>query len=247
MPGGPSATTSRHWRSTGRSATATAKASPWATWGAPTDNWEIPSGDQLPRAGAGDHREIGDRRSEGNVLGNLGSCLPATGGRPAGHQLLRAGAGDPREIGDRHGEGTVLGNLGSAYLATGGRPAGRRLLRAGAGDRGRSATWTTWQRRASTWPCSTIGKASQPRLCPWPAKRLPFKSSGRTAIAQPAQQLVAQLESKDEPSEATLPTSASPTTARSATAAARVYALVSLGTASRALGESPSGLSTTAN
>jgi tetratricopeptide (TPR) repeat protein len=65
-------------------------------------------------------REIGDRRGEGNALGNLGNLPTPTWARPAApsssmnKQLLI-----DREIGDRRGEGNALGNLGLAYADLG--------------------------------------------------------------------------------------------------------------------------------
>ena len=66
-------------------------------------------------------REIGDRRGEGNALGNLGlACADLGEPRKAigfyGQQLAIV-----REIGDRRGEGASLGNLGLAHAAVGER------------------------------------------------------------------------------------------------------------------------------
>ena len=63
--------------------------------------------------------EIGDRRGEGNALGNLGNAYEALGDarRAIGYheECLKL----HREIGDRRGEGQSLGNLGNAYADLG--------------------------------------------------------------------------------------------------------------------------------
>jgi tetratricopeptide (TPR) repeat protein len=75
-------------------------------------------------------REIGDRRGEGNALGNLGIAYADLGetGRAIEyyeHRLLIA-----REVGDRGGEGQALGNLGNAYADLGETRRGIKFLRA---------------------------------------------------------------------------------------------------------------------
>ncbi len=124
-PGGPSATTSRRWRSTGRSATATARAPPWATWGTPIAQL----GDVRRAIGYYEqalaiHREIGDRRGEGNDLGNLGGAYLQLGDARRAIGYYEQALAIRREIGDRRGEGNDLGNLGNAYrqLGTPGGP-----------------------------------------------------------------------------------------------------------------------------
>lgn len=60
-------------------------------------------------------REIGDRRGEGNALGNLGLAYADLGETHRAIQLYEQRLTIAREIGDRRGEGNALGNLGVAY------------------------------------------------------------------------------------------------------------------------------------
>ena len=77
------------------------------------------AGHRLYEQSLGIDREIGDRRGEGNDLGNLGSAYAALG------QAERAiGFYEQRLVivarsGDRQGEGADLGNLGLAYASLG--------------------------------------------------------------------------------------------------------------------------------
>jgi tetratricopeptide (TPR) repeat protein len=64
-------------------------------------------------------REIGDRRGEGNVLGNLGIAYAALGETRRAIAYYDQSLATMREIGDRQGQGKVLGNLGTAYAALG--------------------------------------------------------------------------------------------------------------------------------
>ena len=58
------------------------------------------------------HREIGDRRAEGNDLGNLGNAYFAFGEIQRAIQFHEQALHIDREIGDRRGESIDLGNLG---------------------------------------------------------------------------------------------------------------------------------------
>ena len=64
-------------------------------------------------------REIGDRRGEGNHLGNLGLTYSDLGQVEKAIEYHGAALVISREIGDRRGEGADLGNLGIAYSAHG--------------------------------------------------------------------------------------------------------------------------------
>ena len=90
----PSSTTSRRWSSPVRSATAAAKGTTWATWAMPiADLGQVDQAIEHYQQALVIAREIGDRRGEGNRLGNLGIayCRPGPGG--PGHRALPAGAG----------------------------------------------------------------------------------------------------------------------------------------------------------
>jgi tetratricopeptide (TPR) repeat protein len=66
------------------------------------------------------HREIGDRRGEGNDLGNLGNAYAALGDARKAIEFYEQALAIAREIGDRRNEGNAwLGNLGLAYAALG--------------------------------------------------------------------------------------------------------------------------------
>jgi len=65
------------------------------------------------------HREIGDRRGEGAVLGNLGSAYADLGETRRAIEYHEKALAIDREIGDRRGEGQDLGNLGNAYADLG--------------------------------------------------------------------------------------------------------------------------------
>ncbi len=103
----------------------------WATWGWPTPTL----GDarkaieyyeqQLTIA-----REIGDRRGEGNALGNLGNAYADLGDSRKAIEYYEQHLTIAREIGDRRGEGADLGNLGAGLRRPGRRPQGHRVLRA---------------------------------------------------------------------------------------------------------------------
>jgi tetratricopeptide (TPR) repeat protein len=64
-------------------------------------------------------REAGDRRGEGNALGNLGTAYADLGNAGRAVEYYKQYLELAREIGDRRGEGNALGNLGSAYLNLG--------------------------------------------------------------------------------------------------------------------------------
>ena len=73
-------------------------------------------------------REIGDRRAEGNVLGNLASLRCQTGSPERGRELLEKALAIHREVGDRRGEGVSLGNLGILHYQAGSPEKARELL-----------------------------------------------------------------------------------------------------------------------
>ena len=56
-------------------------------------------------------REIGDRRGEGNALGNLGNAYTDLGDAKKAIEFYEKHLVIAREIGDRRGEGTALFNL----------------------------------------------------------------------------------------------------------------------------------------
>ena len=60
-------------------------------------------------------REIGDRRGEGAVLGNLGVAYSDLGESRKAIGFYEQRLVIARELGDRRGEGNALGNLGNAY------------------------------------------------------------------------------------------------------------------------------------
>ncbi len=64
-------------------------------------------------------REIGDRRGEGNALGNLGNAYDSLGQYQLAIDYHQQRLTIAREIGDRRGEGNALGNLGIAYQSLG--------------------------------------------------------------------------------------------------------------------------------
>ncbi|MDF5733164.1 MAG: tetratricopeptide repeat protein, partial [Rhizonema sp. PD38] len=67
-------------------------------------------------------REIKDRQSQGNALGNLGNAYDSLGDYPKAieyHQQVLAIA---QEIKDRQGQGTALNNLGLAFYKQGNFP-----------------------------------------------------------------------------------------------------------------------------
>jgi tetratricopeptide (TPR) repeat protein len=64
-------------------------------------------------------REIGDKRNEGNHLGNLGNAYAALGDARQAIEFYEQALVIAREIGDKRGEGADLGNLGNAYYSLG--------------------------------------------------------------------------------------------------------------------------------
>ena len=64
-------------------------------------------------------RAIGDRRGEGNALGNLGIAYAALGETRKAIDYYEQRLVIARAIGDRRGEGNALGNLGIAYADLG--------------------------------------------------------------------------------------------------------------------------------
>ena len=74
-------------------------------------------------------REIGDRRGEGNALGNLGLAYAALGDARKAIEFYEQALVIDREIGDRRGEGNALGNLGNALYGLGDKEKGIELVR----------------------------------------------------------------------------------------------------------------------
>jgi len=66
--------------------------------------------------------EIGDRRGEGQVYGNLGNAYDSLGDYPKAIEYHGQHLKIAVEIGDRLGEGQVYGNLGAVYLNQGNYP-----------------------------------------------------------------------------------------------------------------------------
>jgi len=67
-------------------------------------------------------RQMGDRRGEGNALGNLGNAYHRLGDHPKAMGYHEQALTISRQIGDRQGEGATLGNLGLAYHRLGDYP-----------------------------------------------------------------------------------------------------------------------------
>ncbi|HEX4612714.1 MAG TPA: tetratricopeptide repeat protein [Urbifossiella sp.] len=63
-------------------------------------------------------RALGDRRGEGDALGNLGSAHSALGHAQTAITFFEQCLAIAREIGNRRGEGNTLGNLGNAHMKT---------------------------------------------------------------------------------------------------------------------------------
>ncbi len=62
---------------------------------------------------------VGDRRGEGNAVGNLGNAYFALGDARKAIEQHEQALAIAREIGDRRGEGNAVGNLGLAYADLG--------------------------------------------------------------------------------------------------------------------------------
>ena len=69
--------------------------------------------------GARDPREVGNRRTEGVVLGNLGGLLQKEGQMEEALRHYQEALAISREVGDRRSEGLVLGNLGALHARQG--------------------------------------------------------------------------------------------------------------------------------
>ena len=98
-PAPPSTSTSRRSPSPARSATGAARETTSAISAAPTPTLgDTRTAIDFYEQALAIAREIGDRRGEGNHLGNLGSAHADSRRHPHGHRLLRAGAGHrPRD------------------------------------------------------------------------------------------------------------------------------------------------------
>ena len=110
------------------------------TW-APGDclraTWGISAGDRVSREATGHARDIGDRRGEGNALGNLG-LLQEPGETRRAIEYFEQHLTIAREIGDRRGEGNALWNSALALNSLGDRSAPyerKRRLKISEGDR----------------------------------------------------------------------------------------------------------------
>jgi tetratricopeptide (TPR) repeat protein len=75
-------------------------------------------------------REIGDRRGEGNALGNLGNAYADFGDARKAIEFYEQQLIIVREIGDRRGEGNALANLGMAYKNLGEKEKARKVWQA---------------------------------------------------------------------------------------------------------------------
>ena len=119
-PAAPSSSTSRRWPLPARSATGAAKGQPWATWAlAYADLGDARRAIEFYEQALAIAREIGDRRGEGNALGNLGIAYADLGETRRAIEFYEQRLAIAREIGDRRGEGNALGNLGIAYADLG--------------------------------------------------------------------------------------------------------------------------------
>ena len=141
----------------------------WATCSASRAGWKRHAG-HLDAALA-IHREAGNRRAEGSVLGNLGLLHHEQGRIEQARAHYEAALAIHREMGDRRFEGIVLGNLGNLHGDQG-------QVERGAGDttRPRSpspARWVTAAWRASssaTWVACTMSRAGPRRPALLPAR-----------------------------------------------------------------------------
>ncbi len=61
------------------------------------------------------HREIGDRREEGRVLGHIGTAYGNVEQDQEALESYEQALAITREIGNRFGEGSALGNIGNMY------------------------------------------------------------------------------------------------------------------------------------
>jgi len=64
-------------------------------------------------------QRLGNRKAEGNHLGNLGNAYLSLGEVERAIEFYQQALVIARQIGDRRGEGNSLGNLGNAYLSLG--------------------------------------------------------------------------------------------------------------------------------
>ena len=113
-----------------KSATGAAKGRPSATWGtAYADLGETRKAIEFYEKQLIIVREIGDRRGEGNALGNLGSAYADLGETRKAIEFYEKQLIIGREIGDRGGEGAALGNLGNALYKSGQKKKGIALVK----------------------------------------------------------------------------------------------------------------------
>ena len=118
--GRPSTCTPRRWLSPATSATARPRASRWATWGtAIASLGDYRQAIDLHTQALAIARDIGDRQSEGDALGNLGNCHVDLGDYRQAIDLHTQALAIARDIGDRQREGVALGNLGYCHLDLG--------------------------------------------------------------------------------------------------------------------------------
>ncbi len=164
-----------------RSATAGARGPTSATWAAPTPPWARPSGPSASTSRDWRLREIGDRRGEGNALGNLGLAYAALGQAERAIGFYEQGLAIAREIGDRRGEGNALGNLGLAYAALGQAERAIGFYEQGLAIAARSATGGARGTPSATWamPTPPWARPSGPSACSNKRFRLGMRSRTR--------------------------------------------------------------------
>ncbi len=105
----------------------------WATWGlAYSDLGEPRKAIEFYEQALAISREIGDRRGEGDRLGNLGLAYSDLGEPRKAIEFYEQALKISREIGDRRGEGSRPGQPGECLLGSGRAPQGHRVLRAAA-------------------------------------------------------------------------------------------------------------------
>ncbi len=99
-------------------------------------------------------RRLGDKRSEGRALGNLGSAHAAMGDNERAIEFYEQRLAIAREIEDRLGEGTALANLGRAWTVLGELPKAVALC-----DQAVARFQELGERRAESSALGTLGTA----------------------------------------------------------------------------------------
>ncbi len=119
----------------------------WATWAAPTPIWaRLARPSSTIEQALAISREIGDRRGEGDHLGNLGLAYADLGETRKAIDYHEQALAISREIGDRRGEGIQPGQPGPGLRRTGRDAQGHRVPRAGPGHRSRDRGQTERRR-----------------------------------------------------------------------------------------------------